>query len=642
MAHNLVQKILSKHCTSLNPTVGEPIEVSIDQVLLHDIGGPMALLEFEAMNTPRVKVSRAIVFIDHNNIQSGFESMDDQRFLESACKKYGLYLSRAGNGICHQVFLERFSKPGDVLLGVDSHTANAGGAGMFAFSAGGLDVAAALAGFPFALAMPEIVKVELKNALANWVSAKDVILEILRRIGISGGKGKVFEFCGDGLKNLSLTERATIANMSIETGALCSIFPSDEITLDYLRAQQRESEWTELHADEGADYNAELMIDLATIEPLIAAPHSPGNVSPVTEVEGLAVNQVAIGSCTNSSMQDMLKVAEILKGRTIAPELSLVVSPGSRQVLLELMESGALSDMVRAGARILETSCGPCMGIGQVPSSGSLSLRTFNRNFQGRYGVNDAEVYLASPETAAASALAGKLTDPGKLGVLPRVDVPTRLYVDDTLIMKPSEDTQNIDLVRGPDIKSLPEFNPLPESLVAKVHIVLGDNVSTDDILPSGPETTSLRSNIPAISQYIFSHKNPMFYERTGRFENGIIVGGENYGQGSSREHAALAPRYLGVRAVLARSFARVHWANLINFGIIPLLFQRPDQQALFSAEEETFFPRLQQEIREHGSVTVINPKKKETIILKVELSDRERHILLNGGLLPYICSSQT
>jgi aconitate hydratase len=639
MPQNLTQKILSKNVIGPLPLAGELIEISIDQVLLHDMAGPMAMLEFEAMDVPKIKVKRAIAFIDHNTLQTSFENMDDHRFLESACQKYGLYLSKAGNGICHQVFLERFSRPGEVLLGIDSHTTNAGGVGMFAFSAGGVDIAAVLAGNTFTLPMPQIFRIELINTLPDWVSAKDIILEILRRLGVSGGKGKVFEFCGEGLMSLNLTDRATIANMSIETGAVCGIFPSDEITRDYFRSQNREGEWSAWCADDRALYDGNFVIDLAKLTPLTAAPHSPGNVISVAEAEGIAINQVAIGSCTNSSMRDMLMVAEILKGRTIAPGVSLVISPGSRQVLYELMENGAMSEMVRAGARILETACGPCMGIGQVPSSGGISLRTFNRNFQGRCGAKDSSVYLVSPETAAVSAVTGKLTDPRTLGVVPQITLPKQLFVDDSLISKPLEGTESVELVRGPNIKPIPQFDPLPESLEANVYIVLGDCVATDDILPSGSKVSSLRSNIPAISEFVFSNIDSQFVVRAKKFKNGVIVGGENYGQGSSREHAALAPRYLSVRAVIAQSYARVHRANLINFGIIPLFFSEPSQIDLFSVEDGIFFPNLLEEIAGKQSVTAKIINKDKTIALKIELTSRERTLIMKGGLLPFIRS---
>ena len=637
MAYNLVQKILRQKSVAGCVVVGEQIEISIDQILLHDIAGPMAMMEFEAMGLDWVKVKQAVVYIDHNNLQTGFENMDDHLFLESASQKYGLYLSRAGNGICHQVNLERFSIPGDVLLGVDSHTTNAGGAGMFAFSAGGLDIAAAMSGYPFSMVMPKVVKVELRNQLPRWSSAKDVIFEILRRIGVAGGRGKVLEFAGDGLIGLSLTERATIANMCTETGAVCGIFPSDEVTREYFQAQGREADWSPWVADQDASYDDTIVIDLASLEPLTAAPHSPGNVVPVHDVEGLKIHQVAIGSCTNSSMLDMLKVAEILKGRVIAPNVSLVVTPGSRQVLLELIKTGAITDMVKAGARILESTCGPCMGVGQVPGSGTISLRTFNRNFRGRCGTNDAKVYLVSPETAAVSALTGCLTDPRSFGEPPRVTHPAKFHVDDALLVKPEEYRFEGEIVRGPNIKPLPSFEPLPKQLNTSVLIVLGDNVATDDILPSGPKTAALRSNIPALSAFVFSNLDPNFFSRASRAEHGIIVGGENYGQGSSREHAALAPRYLGIRVVVAQSFARVHRSNLINFGIIPLMFDDHGDVKYFSVGDEIILPAVCEEICEKEIVTINNLRISKAISVRALFTEKEKAILLAGGLLPYI-----
>jgi aconitate hydratase len=636
MGRNIVQKIMEAHLVSgtLNP--GSEVGIAIDHTLIQDATGTMALLQFEAMGVPRVRTKRSVAYIDHNTVQIGFESMDDHLFMESACRKFGLYLSRAGNGICHQVNLERFSVPGDTLLGADSHTTTAGGVGMLAIGAGGLDVAVAMAGVPFYLTMPHVLKVELVGELHPWSSAKDIILELLRRMTVSGGRGKVLEFGGPGVKTLSATQRATITNMCIELGGLTGIFPSDEATERYFRAQGREEEWRELHADRDAPYDGEMALVLSRIEPLLARPHSPDNVVPVREEQGRKVDQVAIGSCTNSSLEDMLTAAALLRGRMIPPGVSLVVSPGSRQVLLELAQKGALGEMIGAGARILECACGPCVGMGQAPCSGGVCLRTFNRNFPGRSGTPDALVYLVSPETAVASALNGAITDPRELGEPVNIAMPERFLVDDRMIIPPAPEGEDVEIIRGPNIKPLPQFEPLPEDLEGEVLLKLGDDVTTDEILPAGAKILSLRSNIPAIARYVFAGIDPEFASRAQARGGGFLVGGKNYGQGSSREHAALAPRYLGIRAVVARSFARIHKANLINFGILPLEFAHERDQDRFSPGDRLRIENLVPLIREGKSLSLMNATRGFAAKTRLEISARQREILLAGGLLAY------
>ena len=637
MGRNIVQKIIASHLVSGDLTAGSEIGISIDNTLIQDSTGTMALLQFEALNIPRVKAKRSMAFIDHNTLQAGFENMDDHRFIESACRRFGIYLSRAGNGICHQVNLERFSIPGETLLGADSHSTTAGGVGMLAIGAGGLDVAVAMAGMPFFMAMPLILKVELEGKLPPWSSAKDVILEILRRLSVSGGLGKILEFSGPGVKTLNATERATIANMSIELGAFTAIFPSDEITKGYFKAQARESDWTKIEADSDAIYDDEIIVELSSIEPLIAKPHLPDNVVPVKELEGKPVDQVAIGSCTNSSLEDMLKVASILRGKVIPTGVSLVISPGSRQVILELSESGALSQMIAAGARILETTCGPCIGMGQAPCSKGVSLRTFNRNFKGRSGTDDALIYLVSPETAAASALRGVITDPRRLGDTMIISLPDKFLVNDDMIIGPSTKWEDIEIVRGPNIKPLPSFDPLPEKLSGDTLIILKDDITTDDILPGGAKILPLRSNLPAISRYLFSRTNPDFLHMVEEKGGGFILAGKNYGQGSSREHAALAPRFKGVRAVIAKSFARIHKANLINFGVLPLEFKNEDDIDRFYLGDRLCLNNLVSNIRKERPLHLENLTKGFTIETVLNISPRLYDVLIAGGLLDYI-----
>ncbi len=635
MGENLAKKILNKHLISGQLIEGELIAISVDQTLFHDATGTMAALQFEAIGLPRVKTKLSVAYIDHNTLQIGFENADDHRFLQSFAQRYGLYFSRPGNGICHQVHLERFSAPGQTLLGADSHTPTCGGIGMFAIGVGGLDVSLAMAGEPFYMKMPRIVQVRLLGKLQPWVSAKDIILEILRRYTVKGGLGKILEYCGPGVKTLSVPERATISNMGAELGATTSIFPSDELTLEFLRSQGREADWVPLFADPDAKYEEVWEIDLGSIEPLVAKPHSPDNVIPVREIEGLKVDQVVIGSCTNSSLRDMMMVAKILHGKTIPPHVSLVISPGSRQVLKMLSIEGALTDMIASGARILESSCGPCVGMGQAPCTDGISLRTINRNFKGRSGTQSAMVYLVSPEVAAISALNGFLTDPRILGNPPKIELPKNFYIEDNMIISPlpPDKAKEVELIRGPNIKPLPVSEPLGERLNGKVLLKLGDNISTDDILPSGAKVLALRSNIPAISEYLFENLDPSFVKRAKQWGGGFIVAGSNYGQGSSREHAAIGPMFVKIKAVIAKSFARIHFSNLINFGILPLIFREEKDYQMIDQDDE-----IEIDVKGLGDeIRMLNKTKGEEIRLISHLSEREKKILLKGGTLPFV-----
>ncbi|NWF57426.1 MAG: aconitate hydratase [Syntrophaceae bacterium] len=636
MGKNIVQKIISSHLAAGTPSPGSEIGLAIDQTLIHDATGQMALLQYEAIGAGRVKTKRSLTYSDHNTLQVSFENMDDHHFLASASRKFGLYYSRVGNGICHQVNLERFSVPGQTLLGADSHTTTAGGVGMLAIGVGGLDVAVAMAGEPFYLIMPQVWNVRLAGSLPPWSSAKDAALEILRRLTVSGGRGKTLEFSGEGVKTLSATERATIANMSIETGALTAVFPSDENTRRYFAAQGRLQDWAELAADPDAAYDGEMEMDLSSIEPLVARPHSPDHVVPVSSEAGKKIHQVAIGSCTNSSIEDMFRVAAILRGKFVPPEVSLIIAPGSRQVLRCLIESGGLADMISAGARFMETTCGFCNGVGQAPRSGGVSLRTSNRNFSGRSGTPDASLYLASPETAAASALAGAITDPRTLGAPIQVRLPQDLYIDDRMIVPPAPEGETVEIIRGPNIPPLPRFDPLPDDLEGEILLTLGDNVTTDDIVPAGAHILKLRSNIPAISEFVFQNIDSGFPGRARAAGTGFIVGGRNYGQGSSREHAALCPRYLGVRAVVAESFARIHKSNLINFGILPLELANPGDKAGLRPGDKLRLSNLKSLIGRGAAVPVRNLTQGKTIETKLELTPRLTQILLAGGLLAY------
>ncbi len=636
MSLTIAEKIISNHLVSGKMAPGEEIAIKIDQTLTQDATGTLSYLQFEAMGIPRVKTGLSVSYVDHNMLQTGFENADDHRFLQTMAARYGVYFSRPGNGICHQVHLERFGVPGKTLLGSDSHTPTAGGLGMLAIGAGGLDVAVAMGGGPFYLTMPRIVKIQLSGHLPPWVAAKDVILEVLRRLTVKGGVGKILEYGGSGVLHLTVPERATIANMGAETGATTSIFPSDEVTLAFLKAQGREDCWIPLAADEGAAYDEVVEIDLDGLEPLVALPYSPDRVVPVREAAGVRVDQVIIGSCTNSSYLDLMKTAQILKGKTVHPDVSLAIAPGSRQVLLMLAKNGALADLVAAGARILEAGCGPCIGMGQAPPSGGVSLRTINRNFQGRCGTQDAEVYLVSVETAAASALAGVLTDPRRLGEPPAVTMPERFELDDRMVLPPGKNGEKVTILRGPNIKPLPVAEPLPPRLEGKILLKVGDNITTDHIMPAGSKILPLRSNIPALARFAFAQVDPAFAERAKAAGGGFVVAGENYGQGSSREHAALVPMYLGVKAVLARSFARIHRANLINFGILPLVFCSPEDYDRLDQEDELSIEALADCLVKDGVIDVLNKTKQFTFQVAAGLTPRQAQVIKCGGLLNY------
>ena len=636
MKQNITQKIIKQHLIKGEMTAGSEIALKIDQTLTQDATGTMAYLEFAAMGIPSVKTELSVSYVDHNTLQTGFENADDHRFLQSAAEKFGIYYSRAGNGICHQVHLERFSIPGKTLLGSDSHTPTCGGMGMLAIGAGGLDVAAAMAGYPFYLSMPEVVNIRLHGKPAPWVTAKDIILEVLRRLTVKGGLGKVIEYSGEALKYLTVPERATITNMGAELGATSSIFPSDEVTCKFLAAQQREESYKELRADEDADYDELVDINCDELEPLIARPHMPDNVIEISRIAGEKVDQVFIGSCTNSSYTDLMRVAKMLKGKTVHPRVSLVVAPGSRQVFSSLASNGALTDLINAGARILECACGPCVGVGQAPSSEGVSLRTSNRNFKGRSATDDAQIYLVSCEAAAAAALTGVITDPRDLGEPISVDVPDVFPIDDRMIIAPVEGKENEKLIMGPNIKPLPEFYPIKEAMEGQVLLKLEDNITTDDIMPAGAKILPLRSNIPAISQHAFEKIDSTFSQRAQDTGGGFIVGGENYGQGSSREHAALAPMYLGIKAVLVKSFARIHMQNLVNFGLIPLVFQNKEDYNHIQTGDRLMIEQIRVSLQ-RNTITIQNLTQGRTYPVKHNLSDRQVEILLAGGTLAHI-----
>lgn len=639
MGLTLTEKILKAHVVDGEFVKGNEIGIRIDQTLTQDATGTMAYLEYEAMGVPRVKTEKSVAYIDHNTLQSGFENADDHRFIGSVCKKHGIYFSRPGNGICHQVHLERFGIPGKTLIGSDSHTPTGGGIGMIAIGAGGLDVAVAMGGGAYYITYPNIVKVNLTGKLSPWVSAKDVILEVLRRMSVKGGVGKVIEYCGEGVKTLTVPERATITNMGAELGATTSIFPSDENTLAFLKAQGREEVWTELKADDDAVYDEEINIDLSELVPLAACPHSPDNVKTIDEIGNMKIDQVCIGSCTNSSFVDMMKVAHILKGKTVHPDVSLAIAPGSKQVLNMIAENGALADMIAAGARILESACGPCIGMGQAPNSKGISLRTFNRNFLGRSGTKDGQIFLVSPEVAAASALTGVLTDPRTLGEMPEIKVPEHFKINDNMVVPPvaAEDMDSVEVLRGPNIKPYPETAPLVENIECQVSLKVGDNITTDHIMPAGAKILPLRSNIPAISQHCFTVCDEDFPRRAKNMGKSIIVGGSNYGQGSSREHAALAPLYLGIKAVLVKSFARIHRANLINAGILPLTFVNEDDYEKINQGDEIALDNVRADIEaDKTQLTVVNKTTGAEIPVLCELTGRTKDIILAGGLLDY------
>jgi len=637
MGYTLAQKCIKAHLLDGDMSVvGSEIGLKIDQTLTQDATGTMAYLEFEAMGVPRVRTELSVAYIDHNTLQTGFENADDHRFIQSVCKKHGLYFSRPGNGICHQVHLERFGVPGKTLIGSDSHTPTAGGIGMLAFGAGGLDVAVAMGGGAYYISMPRMVRVNLSGKLSPWVTAKDVILEVLRRMSVKGGVGKIVEYGGEGVKSLSVPERATITNMGAELGASTSIFPSDEITRAFMIAQGRGDAWVQLLPDPDAVYDEVLDIDLSALTPLAACPHSPDAVKPVSELAGLPVTQCCIGSCTNSSLYDMLKVAAILKGKTVHPAVSLAIAPGSKQVFNMLAQNGALADLIAAGARILECACGPCIGMGQSPNSAGVSLRTFNRNFEGRSGTADAQVYLVSPEVAAASALTGVFTDPRTLGQAPQVTMPDTFLINDNLIEPPApvEEMDKVEILRGPNIKPFPESQPLPADIEAPVLLKVGDNITTDHIMPAGAKILPLRSNIPAISEHCFVRCDETFPARCKQAGKGIVIGGVNYGQGSSREHAALAPLYLGIKAVIVKSFARIHVANLINAGILPLTFAQEADYDKIEQGDVLRLPDVRGKLERGEALTLENVTRGESYALSASFSDRQKKILLAGGLL--------
>ena len=639
MGLTLTEKILKAHIVDGELIKGTEIGLRIDQTLTQDATGTMAYLEYEAMGVPRVKTELSVAYIDHNTLQNGFENADDHRFIGSVTKKHGIRFSRPGNGICHQVHLERFGIPGKTLIGSDSHTPTGGGIGMLAMGAGGLDVAVAMGGGAYYITCPKVVRVNLTGKLSPWVAAKDVILEVLRRMSVKGGVGKVIEYCGEGVKTLSVPERATITNMGAELGATTSIFPSDEVTREFLTAQGRGEVWTPLAADPDAVYDEELTIDLSQLVPMAACPHSPDNVKTVAEIGSMKIDQVCIGSCTNSSLLDMLKVAYILKGKTVHPDVSLSIAPGSKQVLQMLAQNGALADMIAAGARILESACSPCIGMGQSPNSHGISLRTFNRNFEGRSGTRDGQIYLVSPELAAASALTGVLTDPRTLGEMPDFQLPKTFTVNDNMIELPAPEAEmdKVEILRGPNIKPFPQTSPLADSIDVPCSLKVGDNITTDHIMPAGAKILPLRSNIPAISEHCFTVCDPAFPTRAKELGKSIIVGGANYGQGSSREHAALAPLYLGVKAVLVKSFARIHRANLINAGILPLTFANEADYDKIDQGDELELANVRKAIEAGESQLTLRDKTKGIDIpVLCELSGRTKDIVLAGGLLDY------
>ncbi len=635
MKGTVTEKILRQHGLHEASKIGDEVSLKIDSTLTQDATGTMAYLQFEAIGIDYVRTESSVSFVDHNTLQTDFKNADDHLYLQTVAKRYGISYSRPGNGICHQVYLERFAKPGKTLIGSDSHTPTAGGMCCFSMGAGGLDVAVVMAGSTFRIKHPKVVGIKLTGKLPDWVSAKDVILEVLRRMDVNGGVGKVLEYFGPGVENLSVTDRATITNMGTETGCTTSIFPSDETTRQFLKAQDREQDWVEILPDADVQYDEILEIDLSGLEPMIALPHSPGNVKTVREVEGMKVDQVSIGSCTNSSLRDMKIVANILKDRTVSENLHLTISPGSRQVVEHLIDSGEIKHLVKAGARILENACGPCIGMGAAPCSAGVSVRTFNRNFEGRSGTKDAGVYLVSPEVAAATAIMGCITDPRKLGEYPQITMPEKYAINDNIILKPLpvKEAVKVEIVRGPNIRPLPEFPPLPDNLTGEALIKVGNNITTDHIMPAGAKILPLRSNIPEISRHVFEAVEPDFHKKALEKKGGFILGGDNYGQGSSREHAALAPKYLGVKAVIVRSFARIHLANLINFGIVPLSFENPEDYDKVDVGDN-----LDVEIGDlKGKVILNNLTKNVRIPLVHALSPLDAEILKAGGKLPWI-----
>ena len=637
MGYTIAQKIIKAHMLSGDMTVGSEVALKIDQTLTQDATGTMAYLEFETMGLDRVKTERSVAYIDHNTLQSGFENADDHRYIQSVAKKHGIYFSRPGNGICHQVHLERFGKPGKTLIGSDSHTPTGGGIGMLAMGAGGLDVAVAMGGGAYYITMPKMYKVNLKGKLKPFVTAKDISLEILRILSVKGGVGAIIEWGGEGIKYLSVPERATITNMGTELGATTSIFPSDEVTKKFLEAEGRGEDYTELSGDADAVYDKVIDIDLDELKPLIACPHSPDNIVTVESLKGTKVDQVCIGSCTNSSLFDMLKVAALLKGKTISPNVSLSISPGSKQVLSMLADCGALSDILASGARLLECACGPCIGMGFSPNSAGVSLRTFNRNFLGRSGTKDASVYLVSPETAVAAALTGEITDPRLLGEEPQITMPAAFKIDDSAVIPPAtpEEAKDLEVLRGPNIKPFPKSEPQTDTLSAELVLKVGDNITTDHIMPAGAKILPYRSNIPHLSQFCFAVCDETFPERAKALGKSIIVGGSNYGQGSSREHAALVPMYLGVRAVITKSFARIHVANLINAGIMPLTFKNPDDYDKLNQSDKLTLTNVFAGM-DSGEIMLKDETTGDEIPLVCSFTERQKAILKAGGLLEY------
>ncbi len=638
MSYTIGQKLIKAHLLSGEMTKGQDVGLRIDQTLTQDATGTMAYLEFEAMGVPRVKTELSVAYIDHNTLQTGFENADDHRYIQSVAKKHGLKFSRPGNGICHQVHLERFGIPGKTLIGSDSHTPTGGGIGMLSFGAGGLDVAVAMGGGEYHITMPSMTRINLTGKLAPWVSAKDIILEVLRIMSVKGGVGKIVEYGGEGIKTLSVPERATITNMGTELGATTSVFPSDEITREFLKAQGREQDWVEVKADEDAVYDEVIEIDLTKLVPLAACPHSPDNIKSIEEIGEIKVDQVCIGSCTNSSYLDLMKVATILKGKTVHPDVSLSIAPGSKQVYNMLALNGALADLIASGARILESTCGPCIGMGQSPNSAGVSLRTFNRNFEGRSGTADGQVYLVSPETAAVSAITGKFTDARTLGDAVEIEMPKAFLINDNMVENPVEEclAETVEILRGPNIKPFPVSVALADSIETQAILKVGDNITTDHIMPAGSKILPYRSNIPYLSNFCFAVCDKEFPERCKKNGGGIIVGGTNYGQGSSREHAALVPLYLGIKAVVAKSYARIHCANLANAGIIPLQFINEADYDLIKEGDKLELPNVKQEIIDKQDITIVNASTSAVIKAKALLTDREREMVVAGGLLNY------
>ncbi len=636
MGMNLAEKIIKAHLVSGEMKPGADIAIKIDQTLTQDATGTMAYLQFEALGLKKVKTEKSVSYVDHNMLQASFENADDHMYLQSVASKYGIFFSRPGNGICHQVHLERFGVPGKTLLGSDSHTPTNGGLGMLSIGAGGLDVAVAMGGGPFYLKMPEIVNIRLKGKLKPFVTAKDVILEVLRKLTVKGGVGKIIEYSGPGVAVLSVPERATITNMGAELGATTSIFPSDDRTKEYFKLQKRVKDFAKIGPDKDAKYSQVIEIDLAKLEPLVSQPHAPDNVIEVKKLKNIKVNQVCVGSCTNSSLYDLMITAKMLKGKRVYPDLSMTITPGSKQVFEAIAKNGALKDIIASGARIIESACGPCIGMGQAPPSGGVSVRSFNRNFPGRSGTKDANVYLASPETCVAAALTGYLTDPRKLGKYPRVTMPKSIDIDDSGIIPPAKNPDKVEIIRGPNIAPLPINSAMGEMMIGEVLLKVGDNITTDHIMPAGAKVLPLRSNIPKIAEFVYYQVDPEFAKRAKEKSGGFIVGGDNYGQGSSREHAALAPMYLGIKLVATKSFARIHLANLINFGILPATFSNPADYDDLKQGDQLEILNVKQLVKESETIEAENKNNGHKYSLQINLTSRQREIMIAGGLLNY------